>query len=65
VGGFQTGWTHIAPAGDGRLLFYRAGDGLAVTGSVASDGGFTTLQTVGGFQTGWSEVAPVHLEFAG
>jgi hypothetical protein len=51
------GWTHITPVDDGRVLFYRAGDGTAVTGSVGADGGFTNLQQVGGFMPGWTQIA--------
>jgi hypothetical protein len=40
------------------ILFYRAGDGLAVTGAVDSSGGFTSLQGVGGFTTGWTSITP-------
>jgi hypothetical protein len=44
VGGFTQGWTHIISAGNGpagseRFLFYRASDGLAVTGLVDRLGG--------------------------
>ncbi|AEK42142.1 hypothetical protein RAM_18280 [Amycolatopsis mediterranei S699] len=42
--------------GGGRLLFYRASDGLAVTGVVSNVGGFTNLETVGGFTPGWTLV---------
>ena len=57
VGGFGLGWTHIVPIGGGRLLFYRAGDGVAVTGLVFEGGGFTDLQQVGGFLPGWTQIA--------
>jgi hypothetical protein len=40
-------------------LFYRAGDGVAVTGSVDGGGGFANLRTVGGFSVGWTHVVPV------
>ena len=38
------------------LLFYRAGDGLAVTGVVDSAGGFTTVKNVGPFTQGWTHI---------
>ncbi|MEU4251934.1 hypothetical protein AB0F15_31400 [Amycolatopsis sp. NPDC026612] len=41
------------------LLFYRAGDGLAVTGSVDGGGNFTSLQGVGGFSLGWTHITSV------
>ena len=40
-------------------LFYRAGDGAAVTGVVDSNGGFTSQQNVGPFGTGWTNIVPV------
>jgi hypothetical protein len=42
-----------------QLLFYRAGDGLAMSGAVDSNGGFTNLQNVGGFTTGWTHITDV------
>ncbi|MEV6446408.1 hypothetical protein, partial [Amycolatopsis sp. NPDC051716] len=41
------------------LLFYRAGDGLAVTGSVDGGGNFASLQGVGGFSLGWTHITSV------
>ncbi|OXM58998.1 hypothetical protein CF165_49865, partial [Amycolatopsis vastitatis] len=40
-------------------MFYRASDGLAVTGAVNAAGGFTNLQTVGGFGLGWTHITSV------
>ena len=39
-----------------RLLFYRASDGLAVTGVVDTAGGFTTTRNVGPFTQGWTQI---------
>src|SRR4051794_5872230 len=41
-------------------LFYRAGDGAAVTGAVdQGSGGFTSQQGVGPFGTGWTQIVSV------
>src|SRR5205807_374836 len=38
------------------LLFYRASDGVAVTGLVDSAGGFTSLRNVGPFGQNWTHI---------
>lgn len=58
IGPFAAGWTHIVPAGGGRLLFYRAGDGAAVTGRLDSAGALVDQRSVGPFMPGWTHIVP-------
>ena len=47
------------PAGGGPVtVFYRAGDGVAASGTVADGGQYTNLQASAGFATGWTHIIP-------
>src|SRR5262249_6826074 len=53
---FSPGWTHIASAPGGRMLFYDSATGRGATGFQDQDGTFTTLQNLQGFSRGWTHV---------
>ena len=50
--------SHAESGGKSNELFYRAGDGVSWTGSVADDGVFHDLRQVGGFAPGWTHISP-------
>jgi hypothetical protein len=50
------GWTHIVHAGGGQLLFYRSGDGMAVTGRVAENGTYANLVLPFRIDSGWTHI---------
>ena len=56
IPGFAPGWTHIAGASNGSMLFYNASTGNGATAWLDSAGNYQFVSAIPGFALGWTHV---------